>query len=117
MPRREKTLTEQYKPYLLTFMTFRDGVQYEKEHYFSNETLGNVTPQEIVRWMSLKVYGTPDPTPDDNPTEGRSSSLMYYKKALSFFMPNKGMNWNELANPPVGNPTKSTPVNDLIKRI
>ena len=66
MPRREKTLTEQYKPYLLTFMTFWDGVQYEKEHDFSNEILGNVTPQEIVRWMSLKVYGTPDPTPDED---------------------------------------------------
>ena len=117
MPRREKTLTEQYKPCLIRFMRFRDGVQYDKDQQFSTETLGNVTPAEIVRWMSLTVYGTPDPHPDDNPTEGRSSSLMFAKKALSYFMPNKLMHWNELSTPPVGNPTKSSPVNDLIKRV
>ena len=29
-------------------------------------------------------------------------------------MPNKGMQWNELVNPPCGNPTKSTEINKLI---
>jgi len=67
--------------------------------------------------MQLKAYGTPDPLPDDNPLNGRSSSLEYsYKKALShFFMPNNLMQWNELAS--VGNPTKSTAVNPIIKRV
>ena len=67
--------------------------------------------------MCLKVYGNPDPGIDDNPTEGRSTSLEFYKKALSFFMPNKLMPWNELANPPLGNPTRSVPVKELIKRV
>ena len=112
-----KTLRDQYKSYLIAFMRFRDGVAYEKNHEFSEQELGTITPIQIVRWMSLKVYGTPDPEYDANPTEGRSSSLVYYKKALSFFMPNSGWPWNALSNPPAGNPTKSGPVNDLIKRV
>ena len=58
--------------------------------------------------------GCPDPEPNDNPTEGRSSALTFAQKAISYFMPNKLMSWNVLANPPVGNPTKSVVVNNLI---
>ena len=111
------SLRDQYKPSLIGLMSFRDGVDYDKNYEFSPEELGTITPDEIVRWMSLKVYGTPDPEYDANPTEGRANSLTYYKKALSSFMPNRLMHWNELANPPVGNPTKSSQVNDLIKRV
>ena len=57
--------------------------------------------------------GCPDPEPNE-PTEGRSSALTFAQKAISYFMPNKLMSWNVLANPPVGNPTKSVVVNSLI---
>ena len=67
--------------------------------------------------MRLKVYSNPDPNPNDNPTQVRSSSVDYTKKAISYFMPNRLMYWNEPANPPVDNPTKSIPVNALIKRV
>lgn len=117
MPRSERSLQEQYKRVLLQFMKFRDGVDYDNGHHFTNAELGTIVPVEIVRWMCVKVYGMPDPGAHDNPTEGRSSSLEYFKKALSYFMPNKLMTWNELAYPPVGNPTKSIPVNELIKRV
>eukprot|EP00957_Ditylum_brightwellii_P184203 14030648-Ditylum_brightwellii.AAC.1 len=63
--------------------------------------------------MAWKAYGTDDPSPDNNPTEGRSSSLKYYKKATSFYMPNCRMQWNELTK--VGNPTRSEDINDLIQ--
>jgi len=39
--------------------------------------------------------------------------LMFYKKALSYFMPNRLMHWN--AQVGWGNPTKSSVVNDLIR--
>ena len=74
-------------------------------------------PQQIVRHMKLKVYGTPDPSHDANPTKGRALSLGFMKKAISFFMPNRLTKYNELANPPVGNPTMSVAVNDFIKFI
>ena len=38
-PRHEKTLPEQYKPYLVQFMSFRDGRNYQKDEIFSNEEL------------------------------------------------------------------------------
>ena len=43
-----------------------------------------------------KAYGIPDPGPNDNPTEGRSSALAFAKKAISYFMPNRLMSWNTL---------------------
>jgi len=61
--------------------------------------------------MAFKVYGCPDPNGDDNPTLGRSTSLQYYKKALSYFVPNKLASWNSLIR--CGNPTRSIPVIEL----
>ena len=113
----EKTLEEQYKPYLIKLTIFKDGIQYELDHYFTNRELGAITPPVIVRWMCLKVYGNLDRDPNDNPTQGWSSSIACAKKVISHFMPNILMNWNELADPPVGNPTKSIPVNDIIVRV
>jgi hypothetical protein len=40
---------------------------------------------------------------------------MYYKKALSYFMPNRLMTWKELSL--VGNPTRSVFINNLIKAV
>ena len=41
--------------------------------------------------------------------------LDYYKKALSYYMPNKLFGWNAISK--TGNPTRSIPVNELIKRV
>ena len=117
MPRTPRPLAEQYRPSLIQLMSFKDSTQYQRDRQFTNEELATITPEVIVRWMCLKVYGMPDPSPNDRPTEGRSNSLEFAKKAISFFMPNRLMHWNQLATPPVGNPTKSAAVNDLIKRV
>eukprot|EP00957_Ditylum_brightwellii_P098460 7501439-Ditylum_brightwellii.AAC.1 len=65
--------------------------------------------------MAWKVYGTDDPSPHNNPTEGRSTSLKDYKKATSFYMPNCRIQWNEVTK--AGNPTKSEDINDLIQAV
>ena len=117
MVRAEKSLQQQYKPSLTGMMSFKDGINYLPTYDFSKLELAKVVPEDIVRWMCLKVYGTPDPTHDANPTLGRSTSIAYAKKAISYFMPNKLMQWNEMTDPPVGNPTKSAAVNDLIKLV
>jgi len=57
-----------------------------------------------------KAYGISDPGPNDN-----SSALAFAEKAISYFTPNKLMSWNALANPPVGNPTKSIAANNIMK--
>lgn len=65
--------------------------------------------------MKFKAYGTSTPTEDSRPTHGRSSSLYDIKKSISYFMPNKNMQWNELTG--VGNPTRLSLVNETIKKV
>ena len=65
--------------------------------------------------MKLTAFGCPDVGDDDVPTCGRSNTLAFHKKALSYFMPNKHLGWNMVSLS--GNPTRSPEVNDLIKRV
>eukprot|EP00957_Ditylum_brightwellii_P102215 7792239-Ditylum_brightwellii.AAC.1 len=65
--------------------------------------------------MAWKVYGTDDPSPHNNPTEGCSTSLKYYKKDISFYMPNHRMQLNEVTK--AGSPTRSDDINDLIQAV
>ena len=74
----------QYKRILAAMMSYRDGMDYDFNFEFSQEQLGELQPEDIYKWMAFKVYGRPDPNGDDNPTLGRSTSLQYYKKALSY---------------------------------
>jgi len=113
MPRLEPEQKDVYKKYLVEFMSFKDDAAYDEDHEFTQNELGQITPQQLKRWMCLKVFGDPDPGAGDRPTEGRSSSLEYYKKAISYFMPNKLTPWNVFTNS--GNPTRSVEVNELIK--
>jgi hypothetical protein len=96
-------------------MSHRDGQSYAKDYDFSQQELAAITPTELVWWMCHKVYGKEEPDEDDNPIEGRSNSLLYWKKAISFFMPNHQQTWDALTN--LGNPTKSLYINELIKMV
>jgi hypothetical protein len=62
-----------------------------------------------------KAYGTPEPDPDANPTQARSTSLLYWKKAISHYMPNCLMPWDAISGQ--GNPTRSIEVNTLINKV
>jgi len=53
-----------YHKYLLHFMSWRNNQQYNTDKRFSNEKLSNITLLELKRWMQLKAYGIPDPSPD-----------------------------------------------------
>ena len=70
MLRTEKTLVDQYKTDLIKLMIFKDGIQYELEHDFTNEELGPITQAVIFRWMCLKFYVNPNLNPNNNPTKG-----------------------------------------------
>jgi hypothetical protein len=102
---------------LVHFMTFTNGHAYAKDHQFVQDELAPFTPDDIARWMCQKAYGrgTPEPDPDANPTQARSSSLEYWKKAISYYMPNRLMSWNAISGQ--GNPTRSIEVNTLIKKV
>ena len=96
-------------------MSYLDGTDYAKDHVFSQQRLSELTPEDLLRWMNIKTYGVAEPPDDANPTLARSNSIKFWKKSLSHFMPNKLTPWNELAN--VGNPTRSTLINKLIKDV
>jgi hypothetical protein len=107
-PRRERSKRELYYPPLLKFMSWRDGVDYPKDSEFTMEQKAIITPEQLVRWMKHRIYDDAEADPDIDRPKLRSSTILFWKKAISHFMPNKRTDWNELAN--VGNPTRSKPV-------
>jgi hypothetical protein len=108
---------KRYKQYLTQFMSFRDGWDYDADDQFTALQLSEITPiHQLVQWMCVKAYGIPNLGPaDDNPTQGHLSSLEYYKKALSYYMPHRIQPWNSITM--FGNPTRSAEVNNLIKMV
>ncbi len=105
-----------YHSVLIHLMTFvNPGEAYNKDHVFTQAKLAPLTPVDVRRWMCQRAYGTPEPGPAANPTEAQSSSLSFWKKPISFFMPNRIMPWNAVSAQ--GNPTRSIEVNNLIKRV
>jgi hypothetical protein len=79
------------------------------------DELAPLTPDDVARWMYQKAYSSPEPDPDTNPTKAQSSSLEYWKKAISYCMPNRLMPWNAVSGQ--GNLTRSIEVNTLIKKV
>ena len=103
-----------YPATLLKVIGYLDGATYPKGSVISSEQLQRVTPKDLMRYFNKITFDSEDPGEDASPTV-RSSSLEFYKKALSFYMPNRLMVWNEISN--CGNPTRCTLINDLIKRV
>jgi hypothetical protein len=115
MPLNEPKSIARYMATLSEFMTYKDGLFYAPDEEFTQEQLLEIVPNDLYRWLCMKAFDKPDPGPNDNPMHGRSSSLMYYKKAISHFMPNTLFPWN--VGTGQGNPTRSKAVNDLIKAV
>ena len=112
----EESKIRRYKASLIGLWNMVHSTNYTVDHSFTNEELFTITPEQVTRYMCMKAYGTETPNlSTDLPTVGRSSSLEFAKKAISFFMPSRLLPWNEQSRS--GNPTKSVQVNDLIKAI
>jgi hypothetical protein len=79
----EPAQKKRYQTVLRELMTYVDDIAYAKDHDFEMAQLAQLKPHDIYRWMCTKAFDMPDPGPDDHPVHGRSSSLMYYKKAMS----------------------------------
>ena len=70
-----------YHGYLVEFMRFHaPDAGYDETTVFSVEVLSEIKPNDITRWMQLKAFGEPDPSPDALPLKGRANSLGQYKK-------------------------------------
>ncbi|ETP00324.1 hypothetical protein F441_22259 [Phytophthora nicotianae CJ01A1] len=110
-----ENLQSRYKPALVAFMSFKDGVNYSADMNFSEQARLNITPELLCRWMNHRAYGSEQPTKDMKPTHARSSTLELYKKAISSFMPRLTIPWDNVRHE--GNPTRSEAINQLIKTV
>ena len=87
---------------------------YENDHRFNQEDLYRITGDEVYQYCCLLSFGAEYPCEEDVPIS-RSSTVEFIKKALSYYMSNMLLAWNEETK--VGNPTRSVDLNDLIKSI
>ena len=104
-----------YRACLRQLISYTDNKTYDKHHKFSTDRLSQLTALDVYRFMAFKTYGKPNPSSEDWPIEGRSFTIDYHKKAISYFMPNKNQDWDERAQ--TGNPTKSTLVGRLLAAV
>ena len=100
------------QPHMVALMSFFHGsVDHSCDETFAKKEPLEQTLLDIKHWMCDIVFSDPDPRPDDWPAQGHSSSLEQAEKAVSFFMPNKSMQWHDGR----GNPTRSATVDNLMK--
>ncbi len=89
---------------------------YPRGHDFTQDDLKGITADEIVRWAKHRIYGNPDADDAvDPPLNHRHNSVLNWKKALSFFMPNAHLQWNDDSQ--TGNPTRSRQMASLLKNV
>ncbi len=81
--RQPAIMVDTYKAILVHFMSYVSGHAYDKDYEFSQEELGALNPMDVKKYMCMKAYGTAEPNRDDHPLFARSSTLMFWKKAIS----------------------------------
>ena len=107
---------KEYHRYIRSVMAFKHNIPfYPQDRRFTQEELVSLTAIDVKRWLCVMAFGNPDPDENDPLTNGRSASLEMAKKCVSWYMPNRLATWDCITLR--GNPTRSTEVNDLIKRV
>ncbi|KUF81643.1 hypothetical protein AM588_10000277 [Phytophthora nicotianae] len=96
-------------------MAFRAGHTFSTDISFSQDTLLEITPDDVCHWMNFRAFGDANPAEDAKPVNARASTLEYAKKAISSFMPRRTVPWDPIRNE--GNPTRSETVNAVIKKV
>ena len=90
------------------------GRAFSADHEWTKRELKAVTPEKIMRFLKVRIYGNADADPDvDPPVFHRRNCILYWKKAWSYFMLDNATPWSEVARH--GNPTKAAPINRLLK--
>jgi hypothetical protein len=104
-----------YQSCIVQLVSYLDRVEYGRDTVFPPERLASITGEEVLRWMNVCCFDNPTPPTDANPVNCCSSTLVYWKKAVSSFMPNRNIRWNELTL--TGNPTRYYKINKMIARV
>ena len=92
------------------------GERYEYGQVYTAEEMRQVTPEESMRWLNIQTFVVADAGRDIAiKPKVRANTLAFWKKAVSFYMPDRLHGWRSGSND--GNPTKCAEVNDSIKYI
>ena len=107
------TQARRYYTIFFKFMEWKlgNGNRLADDHLFTEEEKRSIRPLDVHRWFCLMAYGKENPTPEDNPTRARESTLVYYKKSISFFM-DTNEHWNDTHK--TGNPTRSRLISPIL---
>ena len=89
------------------------GRNFTPEHKWTKRKLKCITPNKIMKYLKTKIYRKEDANPTVDPLlYHRRNSVLYWKKAWSYFMLDQNTPWSVVAKH--GNPTRSTQVNRLL---
>jgi len=93
------------------------GVTFNHQSVFTRQELLDMSPSDVKRFFGLMCHNDPHynihPPSNHRPTHCRSTTLETAKKAISCCMPHRTVPWCNNQ----GNPTRSGPVNDIIKEV
>ena len=56
-----------YKAMFMQFMSYLDGIQYDKDHIFLQDRLILISDQDVVHYFKEKAYGMEDHAGNDCP--------------------------------------------------
>jgi len=106
-----------YLPPFLEFMSFIHNKRYTKAYKFTQAELLDLTPKQVLAFLTYKAFGKTKRQPEDKPTYGRSNHIKNIKMKLSYFMPSAS-SWVDLPDRSGhGNPTQHKTINKLIADI
>jgi hypothetical protein len=94
-----KTKEAIYKSHFIKFMNFIHGTdEYDLDHEFSDVVLGEIVPNDIVRFFKFKAFNIQDDRDiceaTDRATGCRESTLDMYKKSI-FLCPTASLRGTE----------------------
>jgi hypothetical protein len=95
-----KTKEAIYKSHFIKFMNFIHGTdEYDLDHEFSDVVLGEIVPNDIVRFFKFKAFNIQDGRDKceatDCATGCHESTLDMYKKVLLFLCPTASLRGTE----------------------
>ena len=105
----------QYRPYLVSLMRYVHDTDFDDDEQFTQAQLAAITAHDFMRYVKFRVYGDEDAPDDADPIGARAHTIQFWKKAISYFMPNRNHPWNEISL--TGNPTRCREIGALITRV
>ncbi len=99
------------------FMEYKNNTVYQDDKWFTHEELLSITPEDIRKWMSFRVFGTEDPDPNADQIYYRSETIKCWKRSISSFMPNDIPWTTDPTGRGTGNPTKSPIIVEFLESV